>query len=243
MGSWWNPRDRCSDRRAIVQKRLATTRSQLLEVVSRHLSRIHAESLVRRAVGDAIDADDTISPDAMGMVVRKLSNAARLFLPAGENQAFSRDLRALVGEIGVSKPAPSGSNGKAEPVRAVIAVSKEQDIVVARSRARELCMSVRANPASVQKAATIVSELARNIVSYTPGGELRMVLYPDKGTLSLESIDRGTGIPNLSLVMSGNYASRTGLGMGLLGSKRLADAFDIQTGPGGTRILAEVQLR
>jgi serine/threonine-protein kinase RsbT len=43
-------------------------------------------------------------------------------------------------------------------------------------------------------------------------------------------------------VLSGEYRSKTGLGRGLLGTKRLADTFDIATSPNGTHILAEVRL-
>ena len=40
--------------------------------------------------------------------------------------------------------------------------------------------------------------------------------------------------------MAGKYKSRTGLGAGILGVKRLGSHFEIQTGPTGTRIRVEV---
>jgi serine/threonine-protein kinase RsbT len=43
-------------------------------------------------------------------------------------------------------------------------------------------------------------------------------------------------------VMSGEYRSKTGLGRGIIGTKRLADSFDIATSSKGTQILAEVRL-
>ena len=42
--------------------------------------------------------------------------------------------------------------------------------------------------------------------------------------------------------MSGRYRSKTGLGRGLLGTKRLSDHFDVATGATGTLIVAEVLL-
>jgi serine/threonine-protein kinase RsbT len=54
--------------------------------------------------------------------------------------------------------------------------------------------------------------------------------------------DDGPGIANLDEIMAGRYRSRTGLGLGLLGSKRLSDSFDIQTSARGTCVTVEVRL-
>ena len=56
----------------------------------------------------------------------------------------------------------------------------------------------------------------------------------------VRAIDRGPGIPNLEEVFSGRYRSKTGLGKGLLGTKRLADKFDISSSITGTQVTAEV---
>jgi serine/threonine-protein kinase RsbT len=58
--------------------------------------------------------------------------------------------------------------------------------------------------------------------------------------IGITAVDEGPGIPHLSKVMSGDYQSRTGLGRGLMGTKRLAVLFDVTTGPGGTRVVAEI---
>src|SRR5690348_12998079 len=50
--------------------------------------------------------------------------------------------------------------------------------------------------------------------------------------------DSGKGIPNLSEIMEGKYVSRTGMGLGIIGAKRLMDYFDIQSSPdGGTSVV------
>jgi serine/threonine-protein kinase RsbT len=79
-----------------------------------------------------------------------------------------------------------------------------------------------------------------------------MVLYAGGGIVEISSTngqskrvivtgsDHGPGIPNLNEIMSGRYKSRTGLGRGLIGTKRLADRFDVSTGQDGTRVIAEV---
>ena len=48
--------------------------------------------------------------------------------------------------------------------------------------------------------------------------------------------DQGPGIAQIDVILAGEYRSRTGLGRGILGAKKLADHFDIQTGPSGTTI-------
>jgi serine/threonine-protein kinase RsbT len=124
-----------------------------------------------------------------------------------------------------------------------IPIEGEPDISVARNVARALCQRMAARPVIVQRVSTMVSELARNIVSYTPGGDLVLdpIVEPPRRVVVIAS-DAGPGIPNLEHVLSGSYRSRTGMGMGLLGTKRLADRFDIRTGPAGTRVQAEVHL-
>ena len=93
-----------------------------------------------------------------------------------------------------------------------------------------------------QRVTTVVSELSRNIVAYTPGGYLELELKAMPPRLAIRASDRGSGIPNLPEILAGKYRSRTGLGRGLLGTKQLAQRFDISTGASGTTIEAEIQL-
>lgn len=124
-----------------------------------------------------------------------------------------------------------------------IKILSENDIGVVRNEARRICEEVGAGSYTVQKVTTIVSELARNIVSYATSGTLEIVPITGQGRrIILRAADNGPGIPNLELVLSGRYRSKTGLGRGLLGTKRLADHFDVSTGGTGTLVVAEVLL-
>jgi serine/threonine-protein kinase RsbT len=58
----------------------------------------------------------------------------------------------------------------------------------------------------------------------------------------IRAVDRGPGISNLPLILSGEYKSKTGLGRGIVGCKRLADHFEVSTSKAGTHITAEVEL-
>jgi serine/threonine-protein kinase RsbT len=60
--------------------------------------------------------------------------------------------------------------------------------------------------------------------------------------LLIRATDAGGGIPNLEQIMAGRYRSRTGLGKGLLGSKRLSDRFEVRSSSNGTVIEAELYL-
>jgi serine/threonine-protein kinase RsbT len=122
-----------------------------------------------------------------------------------------------------------------------IAITSEKDIAVARQQARQICEEMAAASYVVQKVTTIVSELARNIVSYAGSGTLELAPMNGQGRrLVIRAADSGPGIPNLDLVLSGRYQSKTGLGRGLLGTKRLADNFGVATGSRGTTVVVEV---
>lgn len=124
-----------------------------------------------------------------------------------------------------------------------VQIRSENDLSVVRNEARRLCENVGAETYAIQKVTTIASELARNIVNYANRGELELVPIEDLDRrIVVRASDEGSGIPNLDLVLSGRYRSKTGLGRGLLGTKRLADKFDVKTGPTGTLVVAEVVL-
>ena len=133
----------------------------------------------------------------------------------------------------------------------VVPIRDESDLGSARMLAREICKLVDVRGYQAQKVVTAVSELARNIARYSRGGRLRFRIdslegSPEShrdgrndGAIVVVADDDGPGIPNLDEILSGNYRSRTGLGRGLLGSRDLADRFDILTGPEGTTVTAE----
>lgn len=123
-----------------------------------------------------------------------------------------------------------------------VEILKEKDIVEALMVTRGLCQEISARALAQQRVTTVVSELSRNIVAYTPGGYLEIELKPSPPRVAIRAVDRGSGIPNLNEIFSGKYRSKTGLGRGLLGTKQLAQRFDISSGVNGTTIEAEIPL-
>ena len=120
-----------------------------------------------------------------------------------------------------------------------IAIKVEGDIVRARGAGRDMCRDLGLSEINQVKVATAISELARNIFHYAKTGNiaLKRLSAPRPG-IEIIATDQGPGIPDLKLVLSGAYKSKTGMGKGLLGARRLVDFFEVDTGPGrGTRVV------
>jgi signal transduction histidine kinase len=115
----------------------------------------------------------------------------------------------------------------------------EQDVVHARQRARLIAELLGFDRQDQTRLSTTVSEIARNAQQYGQGGEVEFRIEgnaPPQG-FAIVVRDRGPGIANLDAILEGRYTSRTGLGRGIAGSRRLMDDFRIETKPGeGTSV-------
>ena len=115
----------------------------------------------------------------------------------------------------------------------------EHDVVLARQRARRVAAALKFDSQDQTRIATAVSEVARNAFQYAGGGlvEFRIEREPEPA-LQISVSDKGRGIPNVREILDGKYVSKTGMGLGLLGAKRLMDLFRIDTTPGtGTKVV------
>jgi len=120
-----------------------------------------------------------------------------------------------------------------------IELSSEPDIVRARQLVRKLAQDSRFSLVDQTKLVTAASELARNTVKHGGGGYMEMELLADgdRHGIRLCFVDEGPGIADLDQAMTDGWTSGGGLGLGLSGSKRLSNEFDIQSAPGaGTRV-------
>jgi serine/threonine-protein kinase RsbT len=115
-----------------------------------------------------------------------------------------------------------------------MALATEQDIVMSRQTVRKLTHELKFSLVDQTKMVTAASELSRNTVVYGGGGEMRWQVVTDgtKKGLRLAFEDRGPGIPNLDLALTDGWTSGKGLGMGLSGSTRLVNEFEIRSAPG-----------
>lgn len=113
-------------------------------------------------------------------------------------------------------------------------VRNEQDVVMCRQTVRKLTQELRFSIVDQTKMITAASELSRNTVVYGGGGEMRWELLTNgiKQGLRLHFEDKGPGIPNLELALTDGWTSGHGMGVGLSGSKRLVNEFEIRTAVG-----------
>src|SRR5687767_2521855 len=112
-------------------------------------------------------------------------------------------------------------------------IRHEQDVVLIRQRARHIAMLLGFDSQDQTRIATGVSEVARNAFEYAGGGRVGfLVTGGERPVYVIRLADDGPGIPNLDAILEGRYESPTGMGLGLLGARRLLDLFDIHTGAG-----------
>ncbi|HET9039689.1 MAG TPA: ATP-binding protein [Gemmatimonadales bacterium] len=119
-------------------------------------------------------------------------------------------------------------------------IRSEHDVVLARQRARQLASLLGLAPQDQTRIATAVSEIARNAFQYAGGGKVVFELGAAPPRLQISVRDRGPGIARLADVLDGRYRSPTGLGLGILGARRLSDRFTVRSTPGeGTVVVLE----
>jgi serine/threonine-protein kinase RsbT len=121
-----------------------------------------------------------------------------------------------------------------------IRIDKEADIVAVRQRVRELAKEQRFDQFAVAALTTAASELSRNVWVHAREGMSRITVLRQGNRVGLELIfiDHGPGIADLNRALAGGYSTSKSLGLGLSGTKRLVDEFNIDTEPGrGTTIV------
>ena len=126
----------------------------------------------------------------------------------------------------------------AEPQREM-PIRSESDIITTRRTVREVAQRLGFGITDVTRIVTATSELARNVVLYAGAGVIRWRELGISGKVGVELTleDHGPGIADIEQVMQEGYTTSGGLGLGLPGTKRLMDEFEIASEVGkGTRV-------
>src|SRR5499427_11089061 len=120
-----------------------------------------------------------------------------------------------------------------------VTVKYEHDVVAARRRARQIAGLLGFESQDQSRIATAVSEIARNAFNYAEGGRVEFQVEGEatQQSLLIEVKDRGPGIADLESVLLGQYQSATGMGLGIMGARRLMDECEISSSRGsGTNV-------
>jgi serine/threonine-protein kinase RsbT len=107
----------------------------------------------------------------------------------------------------------------------------DEDVMHLRRQVRERALAIKLSLVDQTKLVTAASELARNTIKYGGGGEVLLERLDDgmREGVALLFIDGGPGIADLDLALTDGYTSGNGLGLGLSGSRRMVDEFEIET--------------
>jgi len=118
-------------------------------------------------------------------------------------------------------------------------IATEDDVVVVRKRVRALAQARGFDGFAAAAITTATSELVRNALTHGGGGSacIEEVTDGSRAGLIVSVRDDGPGIAELDRALAGGFSTAKSLGLGLSGSKKLVDAFEIDTAPGrGTRV-------
>ncbi|MFL6229306.1 MAG: ATP-binding protein [Pyrinomonadaceae bacterium] len=122
-----------------------------------------------------------------------------------------------------------------------IYIRREADIVKVRDRVRRLAREMGFDQTTQIKITTAVSELTRNIYEYAKSGAITLAVAQAgrAAGMHVTARDSGPGIDAATLerIMRGDFRSQHGLGIGLAGTRRLVDDFNVEANEGGgTRV-------
>ena len=108
-------------------------------------------------------------------------------------------------------------------------IASEEDIIVARQKVRDFALSLGFQNMDAIIIATAVSEITRNIILYASKGdiEISQINKNQKDGIQVIARDKGPGIKDISLALQDGFSTGKGLGLGLPGTKRLMDDFEI----------------
>jgi serine/threonine-protein kinase RsbT len=110
----------------------------------------------------------------------------------------------------------------------------EEHIVASRQTVRRLAQLLKFSLVDQTKMITAASELSRNTLVHGGGGHMRWEVVNDGARQGLRLFfeDEGPGIPDMKLALTDGWTSGSGMGLGLPGSRRLVNEFDVRTAVG-----------
>jgi serine/threonine-protein kinase RsbT len=118
-------------------------------------------------------------------------------------------------------------------------IEKEQDVVPFRNRVKEYAVKIGMGLVNQTKLITAASELVRNMLKYAGGGItiIEVISEGRDNGIRLTFQDKGPGIKDIALAMKDGFTTGKSLGLGLPGTRRLVNEFNIKSTVGeGTTV-------
>jgi serine/threonine-protein kinase RsbT len=210
----------------------------VIEVLEQYVSPLNARSVFRLACQRARLRADAIGYEHVDAIATSIEHGLSFFVhDRAEVARCVTALRATAAKV------PRRAEEPAREIARRTAIRLEMDVVVARNEGRSIARDVGFTETGRTRVATVISELARNIVRYAGEGEIVL-----RGTrapvvaIEIVARDQGPGIADLAAILEGRYRSRDGMGLGLRGVKSVSSRFDVRTGKDiGTTITARIE--
>ena len=124
-----------------------------------------------------------------------------------------------------------------------VTVTETSQVAEARRRAVAAARSIGFDETASGRVALVATELATNIVKYGVPGEILVGTYEDGTGSGVEilALDKGPGVLDLGSALRDGHSTGGSPGEGLGAVRRLSDAFDIASRPGGgTAVMARL---
>ena len=124
-------------------------------------------------------------------------------------------------------------------IRREMPIESEDDVILVRKAVRALAEAQGFDSFATAALTTATSELTRNVWVYAKRGRavIEEIANGGRTGIRVTFLDEGPGIEDVPRVLAGGYSTARSMGLGLSGSRRLVDAFDLKSTPGqGTTV-------
>lgn len=130
------------------------------------------------------------------------------------------------------------SKNKEQTLEKNFSLVTENDVIKIRKYGRNLANKNGFKVIDQTLIAVAISEICRNVIEYAERGEVSLLTEQKEQTcLRIIVKDKGPGIANVEEALKEGFSSEEGLGIGLSGTERLMDEFDIKSDLGkGTTV-------
>lgn len=135
-----------------------------------------------------------------------------------------------------------GKNKSENSIR-TFSIDSDIDVVETRDYGKNIAGKIGFSKNDQTLIATAISEICRNIIEYAGSGDLTIESKnkENRRGIVVTAKDEGPGIADVKLALQEGYSTGRGMGIGLSGSKRIMDEFEIHSemGKGTTVIMSK----